>query len=206
MKNYVIGILSFLGGAALGGVVTWKVLEKKVDEKYKAIADEEIKSVKETFTVPKKEIRADLIEAGKLSDTDKDALKAAMNKPSLTQVAKEVTRMYTNYSGTPELERKQTTLPWEEGPQVIKPDDYGVKEDYDQIDLTLYADGILADDQDMIVDKGVVGDALDHMGEYDDDVVHVRDDERKRYYEILADERSYEDATGKEPPEDSKEE
>ena len=112
MKNYVIGILSFLGGAALGGVVTWKVLEKKVDEKYKTIADEEIKSVKETFTVPKKEIRADLIEAGKLSDTDKDALKEAMNKPSLTQVAKEVTRMYTNYSGTPELERKQNTLPW----------------------------------------------------------------------------------------------
>ena len=41
MKN----VLIFLSGAAIGSVVTWKIIEKK----YKDLADEEIESVKETF-------------------------------------------------------------------------------------------------------------------------------------------------------------
>ena len=198
MKNYVIGALSFLGGAALSGVIVWKVLDKKVEEKYKAIADEEIASVKKVFTVPKKGI-----------DDTKD--KKAMNKPDINTIAKDMAseiakqQKYTNYSNVAEPERSKP-LPWEEpGIKVIEPDKYGENEEYDQIDLTLYADGILADDKDDVIDKEVVGDALDHMGEFDDDIVHVQDDEKKRYYEITVDNRSYEEATGREPPEDSKE-
>ena len=41
MKN----LLYFVTGAAIGSVVTWKLIEKK----YKDLADEEIESVKETF-------------------------------------------------------------------------------------------------------------------------------------------------------------
>lgn len=203
MKEYIIGALSFLGGAALGGVIVWKVLDKKIEEKYKAIADEEIASVKKEFTVPKKKIN---------TTNDNEELKKAMNKPDLNNIAKEVAsgiarqHSYTNYSNVAEPERTGP-LPWEESSiKVIEPDKFGEKEEYDQIELTLYADGILADDRDDVVDKEVVGDALDHMGEYDDDIIHVQDDEKKRYYEITVDNRSYEDATGREPPEDSKEE
>lgn len=198
MKSYVIGILSFLGGAAISGVVTWKVLEKRTEEKYKTISDEEIRSVKEVFTVPKKETSS--------STENKEDIKEAVNKPSLTAVAKEIAKQYTNYSNVAEPERREP-LPWEEPRiKVIEPDKYGEREEYDQIELTLYADGILADERDDIVEKEVVGDALDHMGEYDDDVIHVQDDEKKRYFEIMVDNRSYEDATGKKPPEDSEEE
>ena len=35
------------------------------------------------------------------------------------------------------------------------------------------------------------------MGEYEDDALHVKNNVRKVYYEVLADERSYIDATGK---------
>lgn len=200
MKNYVIGILSFLGGAAISGVVTWKMLEKRTEEKYKAISDEEIKSVKEVFTVPI--VNKDLFLKKEVSPEKTDAV----NTPNMTAVAKEIAKQYTNYSNVAEPERREP-LPWEEPRiRVIEPDKYGEKEEYDQIELTLYADGILADERDDIVDKEVVGDALDHMGEYDDDVVHVQDDEKKRYFEIMADNRSYEDATGKKPPEDSEEE
>lgn len=203
MKNYIISALSFLGGAALGGVIVWKVLDKKAEEKYKVIADEEIASVKKVFTVPKKEIN---------NTKDKEDLKKAMNKPDLNNLAKEVAsdiarqQRYTNYSNVAEPERNGS-LPWEEPSiNVIEPDKYGEREEYDQIELTLYADGILADDKDDVVDKEVVGDALDHIGEFDDDIIHVQDDEKKRYYEITVDNRSYEDVTGREPPEDSKEE
>ena len=197
MKNYLIGFLSFVGGAALGSLITWKVLEKRVDDKYKAIADAEIQSVKDVFTVPKKE---------EAEQTEKKDTKEDITSPALTKVAKEIARQYTNYSNVAEPERRGP-LPWEGySPKVIEPDKYGEKEEYDQIDLTLYADGILADDRDDVVDNSIVGDALEHMGEYDDDVVHVQDDEKKRYFEITADPRSYEDATGRKPPEDSKEE
>lgn len=196
MKNYAIGILSFLGGVAIGGIVTWKVIEKRTEEKYKAISDAEIQSVKEVFTVPKKEV----------SPEKTDETKSAVNTPNMTAVAKEIAKQYTNYSNVAEPERR-SPLPWEEARiKVIEPDKYGEKEEYDQIELTLYADGILADERDDIVDKEVVGDALDHMGEYDDDVIHVQDDEKKRYFEIMVDNRSYEEATGNKPPEDSKEE
>lgn len=195
MKNYAIGILSFIGGAALSGIIVWKVVEKKSEEKYKAIADEEIASVKEHFTVPRKEIKLELPDKDK-----KEELKATVNTKSLTEIAKEIAKPYTNYSNTKEPEKR--TLPWEEGPYVIEPDKYGEHEAYDQVELTLYADGILADEKDDIVRKGIIGDALDHMGEYDDDVVHVCDPVRKVYYEITADNRSYEDATGRTPPDE----
>lgn len=196
MKDYIIGVLSFIGGAALSGVIVWKVTEKAAEKKYKAIADEEIKSVTDRFTVPKVDIKP-------LETEEKE--KEDITKPSLMATATNIAKQYTNYSNTKEPERKDVTLPWEEGPYIIKPDDYGKNEEYDQIDLTLYADGILADDKDDFVDKEVVGDALDHMGEYDDDVIHVCDPKKKCYYEIMADNRSYEDATGRKPPEDDKE-
>jgi len=40
---------------------------------------------------------------------------------------------------------------------------------------------------------------LEHMGEYEEDALHVCNPVKKIYYEILADERSYEKATKKKP-------
>ena len=47
MKN----LLCFVAGAAIGSVVTWKLIEKK----YKDLADEEIESVIETFKIENQE-------------------------------------------------------------------------------------------------------------------------------------------------------
>lgn len=196
MKTYVVGILSFIAGAAVSGIAAWKITEKKAEDKYKQIADEEIKSVKERFTVPKTELKKEEPMDNKKSKSD----------AGLVEVAKQIAKPYTNYSNAPEPKATSGKFPWEDedvrSPRVITPDEYGENEAYDQISLTLYADGILAsdDEDDDIVDKEVVGDALDHIGEYDDDVVHVCDPVKKVYYEILTDNRSYEEATGKEPP------
>ena len=46
MNNKVINVLAFSVGAAIGSVITWKVVETK----YKKIAQEEIDSVKEVFS------------------------------------------------------------------------------------------------------------------------------------------------------------
>lgn len=58
------------------------------------------------------------------------------------------------------------------------------------------ADGVLLDDMNEIVDdiEETVGeDSLEHFGEYEDDSVYVRNDAKKCDYEILLDQRNYQE-------------
>lgn len=197
--------LTFVAGAAIGGILGWKLTQKK----YSNLAQEEINSVKEKFTIPRKEIvkKSREVKAENVS-------KQALNKPSLMEYTKKIKdQSYTNYSTEEKpKEKKSGRYPWEEveakknQPYVISPEDFadGVDEndDFEQINLTLYADGILAEDSNNeIIDnvEDVVGDALDHIGDYEDDAVHVCNKKLKTFYEILVDERSYKDATNKDP-------
>ena len=74
--------------------------------------------------------------------------------------------------------------------------DVGGVEEYEKISLSYYADGILADDDDEVMENAdeIVGlDSLTHFGEYEDDSVFVRNDVMKCDYEILLDHRNYKD-------------
>ena len=196
--------LSFIGGAAVAALATWKIMEKKCEKKYSDIAEEEIKSVKERFTVPKIEkIKSEKNPGGE--NTEK-FLKSVMNKPSLADYVKQLEKSeYINYSNVETKPENKKDEP-DDGIHVIEPDEFGDDTTYDQISLTLYADGILADEDDTIINaEEVVGDALEHMGEFEDDAIHVINPIRKAYYEILADERKYYVATGKTPHLDGEE-
>lgn len=203
-KNILYGILGFFGGAATGGLITWKLVDKFYNKKYYDIAEEEIQSVKEKFTVPK--IKVEKKPEGKNPET---VSKTATNKPSLVEYAKKLKDGgYINYSNTDDVveEPKKTTIIDKNRPYVIDPESFGDDDEYDRVSLTFYADGILADEDDTIIDaEEVVGDALEHMGEYEDDAVHVCNPERQIYYEILADGRSYKEATKKDPRRDDEE-
>ena len=77
---------------------------------------------------------------------------------------------------------------------IIRPDEFGEYDDYDAISLTYYADHILTDEDDEIVEdiEDKIGfDALSHFGEYEEDSVFVRNDRIKCDYEILLDQRKY---------------
>ena len=83
-------------------------------------------------------------------------------------------------------------------PYVISPDEFGEMEDedYDKVSFTYYADGVLADEYDEIVENidEIIGEeSLTHFGEYEDDSVFVRNDKLKCDYEILLDQRNYSD-------------
>lgn len=88
-------------------------------------------------------------------------------------------------------------------PYVISPEDYeNYNTDYDDISLTYYADGILADDMDEIVEDpdNIVGsDFMNYFGKYEEDTVLIRNDRLKCTYEILRDRRTYEAVTGEKP-------
>ena len=78
-------------------------------------------------------------------------------------------------------------------PYVISPDEFDELDGYTAISLTYFADGVLSDENGVIIDdvEEIVGDGLNHFGEYDEDAVYVRNDAKRCDYEILKDERKY---------------
>ena len=182
-------IFIFAVGAAIGSAVTWKLLKTK----YEQIAQEEIDSVKEVFSRNAEEDTEE--------DTDEEPdepRRSVTEKPSLAECAARVKDLgYVNYSNYKE-EKKEVTesMADVDRPYVISPDEFGEFDDYEQISLTLYADGVLTDDYDEPLEdvEGTVGeDSLTHFGEYEDDSVFVRNDRLKADYEILKDLSNYSD-------------
>ena len=186
-------LAAFATGAIAGSVVTWCFVKKK----YERIAQEEIDSVKEVFA--KKEFDSGAKEMAKAGEEVVKGLnggiRQAKEKPDLVQYA----AMVQKYGGTVGEEKE---VPMKEKfPYVIPPEEFGEFDDYERISLTYYANGVLADDNNEVVDdvEDIVGDALDHFGEYEDDSVFVRCDERKCDYEILMDQRTFSEVAENNP-------
>ncbi len=193
--NKTINFMMFVLGAAVGSVVTWKYVKKK----YEQIAQDEINSVKEVFSKRVAEFTEDTEEVRIKADNAKE-------KPNIIEYAAWLRKQgYTNYSDIDIVDEKPEEVKEEESmgvdePYVIAPEEFGELDDYEIISLTYYADQILADDNDVIVDdvENVVGfDSLNSFGEYEDDSVFVRNDRLKCYYEILLDQRKYSDVIRK---------
>lgn len=190
-----INFMLFIFGAAVGSAATWTYAKKK----YELIAQEEIDSVKEVFS--KRENSNTVKEAEFNKQEEKTDLKE--------YAAKIRENNYTNYSDTDsKSETKRETRKQDERDKkgyfayVITPQEFGEFDDYEKISLSYFDDQILADENLDIVDdiEETVGvDSLTHFGEYEDDSVFVRNDERKCDYEILLDHRNYEDVIKKKP-------
>lgn len=185
MSNRSLFSLGFIIGAASGATVAWYLLK----DKYETLAQEEIDSVKEVFARREQEMKDETVKrnvAEGIKDSDR-------TKPDLKEYAEHLKKNgYTRYSDLSAddegVSDKQTK------PYVIPPEQFGDDENYDQISLTYYADGVLADENDEVIDdvEETVGiESLNHFGEYEDDSVFVRNDTRKCDYEILLDQRTY---------------
>ena len=195
--NKVFNIVIFLAGAGVGSTVTWFLTKKK----YSDIAQKEIDSVKEAFSNKKKVFKERNNDAGSniSNDIDKATKKAgdALRKSSITNYAN-----ILNMKSYAKMDEEDKKL-GKECPYVISPDEFGELDDYEKVSLTYYKDGVLTDDNDDIIDDvdAVVGlESLDHFGEYEDDSVFVRNDQRMCDYEILLDLRTYSEAMRDEKP------
>ena len=190
-----INFMMFVVGAAVGSIVTWQYVEKK----YRQIAQDEIDSVKEVFSKREAEFTEDT-EVRIKADNAKE-------KPNVIEYSARLREQgYTNYSDmvdekTEEVKEEPISV---DEPYVIDPEEFGELDDYETISLIYYADQILADDSDAMVDdvEDVVGfDSLNSFGEYEDDSVFVRNDRLRCDYEILLDQREYSNVIRKKPHE-----
>lgn len=151
-------LLYFIAGAAVVSAITWFAIKEYYEQQY----------------------NDDLTDYRKARSSER---KETAEKESKEEYEKTVEKCnYRSYSGKEEPD----TIPKKEGPYVISPEEFGDIADYTQISLTYYEDGVLTED-DFVVDNAdeLVGEFESHFGEYEDDSVFVRNDERRIDYEII---------------------
>ena len=124
MSNKALFSLAFIIGTVTGSVVTWYLLK----DKYEALAQEEIDSVKEVFLRREQELKDQSVKktvAEGIKDADKE-------KPDLKEYARRLEKEgYTRYSDFGSDEEKKPVS--EAGPYVIPPEQFGDNEEHEQI-------------------------------------------------------------------------
>lgn len=172
--NKSAGLYLFIFGAVIGVAVAWKLTKTK----YETLANDEIKSVKRAYK--------------KAKEDSVDTVKAA--KKYVDIIGNE------NYAGN-----KSKAVPAKDNddyprPYIITPEEFSENFEYDTVDITYFADGVLADENNEPIEdiENTIGkDAVRHFGEYEPDSVYVRNERLKCDYEILRDERRYADINTK---------
>lgn len=192
MNNALKNVFIFAVGAAAGAVATWKLL----NDKYEKLYHEEVEAYKEYHKEKSEKTEP---ESKPEPEQKKEAPKTESSDPLMDKLRDTVERAgYTDYSTTKE---KQEPEEKDIRPYVIRPEELGDQIGYDVIELTYYADGVVAEEDDVMddVDEVIGIDSLGHFGEFEEDSVCVRNDRLKCDYQIILDERTYSDVIDKEP-------
>ena len=188
MNNSIKSLVIFLAGAAIGGGISYLYFRNDYEERYQ----EEIQSVKEAFSNRDSKKVAYPTDA---SGTSNEELKKQLN---LIYGNSLNTEKY-NYAGVDiskinEEEEIAETMYTE--PYLIKESDFCENLSYGVVEYIYYSDNVLVDEDDEVVTdiEGTVGkENLKLFELYNTDVLHIRNDVKERYYEVLWDERAYND-------------
>lgn len=188
-------VLWFAAGVALGAVATNYFFKTK----YERLYQEDVESVKRAFSTPQ---QSEPVEG----DTEK--VSTCEPTPEEVQACNEIINEQ-GYSATSSIPTNSIgkEVRGVRRPYVISPAEFGTEDDYEVYSLTYYADGVLADEQNNPienVDDMVGRDSLSHFGEYEEDSVHVRNEDMQCDFEILRDLDKYSDVfrSGPRPDED----
>lgn len=182
MNQKLISAIMFTTGAAIGSLVTWRIMKSR----YERYVQEEIDKFVEDWkgrmqhpNVPAKDNWNDFEEEDEEEDDSNE------------------TEIYDYH----QLARKYggegvggIDFPQVNGPVVITPDEFGDGNyGHSLIALTYYSDGVLANDWFKVFDvEDTIGEeALEHFGDYTADVVHVRNEQNLADYEVARDPRTF---------------
>ena len=181
MRNKLFNVIVFAAGAAIGSVVTWRIVKTK----YEQITQEAVDSVKEACSEGRL-----YTEIGKSVE---DEAQDELDEDAAADYSELVDNLGYTKSKNEEGDEEMPNRPY-----IISPEEFREIDNYEAITLTHYSDGVLVDEEgEPIEEKEIdylVGlDYAEHFGEYEDDSVFVRNDETKSDYEILRDLRNYSD-------------
>lgn len=225
MNKTLISAIMFTTGAAIGSLVTWKVVETK----YSRIAQEEIDSVKEEYKrvmdLRRKEVelcrKASSVSQNDSEEETNDEYYPDDDERDFTHSEQEQIDYYkliSKYHGTGDTiegvdepeevdygkegdEGSEDLVQFVNGPYVISPEEFGDEPGFNSQALDYFADGVLADGWgvELDLDETIGEDAIKHFGEYVDDIVYVRNERTEIDYEVTRDPRTYEEAVRTNP-------
>lgn len=196
-------VIIFAAGAVIGSLVAWKLTKTR----YEKIMIEEEQSLREYYNKKVKVIEDTATDLHDSYQRREDELRKKLEEetekePEIVQDMDELhDKEFDRYAEILKDHKYSQEEPcFDAGtngkPYVVSPDEFGEADGYDIITLNYYADGVVADDwNDPIEDIGAtIGeDFASHYGEYEEDVVYVRNDRLKVEYEILRSNLRYED-------------
>lgn len=197
MKQKLFNVLLFAAGAAVGSLVTWKIVKTK----YERIAQEEIDSVKETWARMERE---DEVDSEDIDEDTEDNEDSGYDESDMIAYHTLV-NMYSKPGTETENDKKgggDDEVPYINGPYIITPEDFGDGDyDHDLYCLTYYSDGILSNDwyEEIDIDETIGDESLEHFGDYAEDIVHVRNERLKADYEVVRDDRTYAELVANDP-------
>ena len=181
MKKEFTYFVIFAIGTAVGSVASMKYFKTK----YERIADEEIESVKKSFTQLMK--KSDILN----KKTDNNSNSISDNTKGKETLNKVVSKLdYTSFSKSTTKEEVGDGKPEGDLPYIIPPEQVG-EDDYECNTYTLYSDGVLTDELNDVVEEEdlayLIGsrDVFKHIDDYGNGAVYVRNDFLGTDFEII---------------------
>ena len=188
------GLLIFAAGLAVGAVAGAVIVKNKVLADAKAEVEEVRKYYRESRGVVEEvEEKEEVKEVEKKEYELKDIQVKDEPKTGLTNYS-QITKMY--------MSKDEFQSPMYDDPFVIDPSEFGENPEYDTETLTYFADGVLVDDVDDVIEEPDIVVGLENLKifeEFGATTVYVRNDIYKTDYEIIRDDWNYSDL--KEPVE-----
>lgn len=203
MNNKIKYLFIFAAGAALGVASSCLYFDKKYKQKYEDIANSEINSAIKNLKA-KEDIKAEEkndtqnSDTHEKTDTYEEIIETNKYRGTIYDDEDDDDEYIIEEVEEEEVRRRNVASK----PYVISPGEFGDHPDYDIITLKFYADKVLTDEVDEIMDDpdSCVGwTSLTHFGEYEDDTVYVRNDRLKADYEILREPETYEEMLEEKP-------
>ena len=188
------GLLIFAAGLAVGAVAGAVLVKNKVLADAKAEVEEVRKYYRESRGVVEEvEEKEEVKEVEKKEYELKDIQVKDEPKTGLTNY-NQIAKMYTS--------KNEFQTPMYDDPFVIDPSEFGENPEYDTETLTYFADGVLVDDVDDVIEEPDIVVGLENLKVFEEfgaTTVYVRNDIYKTDYEIIRDDWNYSDL--KEPVE-----
>ena len=188
------GLLIFAAGLAVGAVAGAVLVKNKVLADAKAEVEEVRKYYRESRGVVEEvEEKEEVKEVEKKEYELKDIQVKDEPKTGLTNYS-QITKMY--------MSKDEFQSPMYDDPFVIDPSEFGENPEYDTETLTYFADGVLVDDVDDVIEEPDIVVGLENLKVFEEfgaTTVYVRNDIYKTDYEIIRDDWNYSDL--KEPVE-----
>lgn len=210
MNNTVNNMIIFVVGTLLGSATTYFVVKKKFETE----KENEIKEMREYYTkreeiisehadkevdILKQEIesmRQDTEEQTSVDEEELEEYRNIVSQYNHPEYADALVRKRELQMADAKKAEEDMTEEQQEPFYIIKPDEFGTIDDYELVNLTWYADGILADEFDNIIgeeeiEERIGSEALIEIGKYLPKFIHVRNDDLEIDYEIGEDPRNY---------------